>query len=332
MAGEFSKQDRLARFLLIINLLQRHPQGLTAKQVGDRVGRTARTVYRDMVTLGGELHIPVWNDEKGRWFLDSKAFLPPLNLSLQEAVTLFLSARLAARFSDKRDQHIVSSFAKLASILPPNIARHVDATTAELSQLPENDPYERVFDALARAWSEGKKVRIWYPYERPEGTQVYERTVSPYFLEPYASGHSCYLIGHDAYTNAVRVFKVERIQRAEGIEESFEIPPDFDVTQRLKHAWGIADGNIAEVRLLFTEPGAVKRLRESRWHPSQAEHARQDGTLEVTFEVAGLTEITPWILGWGAAVEVLSPPELRDQVAATARSLAARYEPAATPA
>ncbi|HEX2222275.1 MAG TPA: WYL domain-containing protein [Candidatus Limnocylindria bacterium] len=42
--------------------------------------------------------------------------------------------------------------------------------------------------------------------------------------------------------------------------------------------------------------------------------------------VAGIVEIRPWILGWGDAVEVLGPPELRDQVAGAVRRAAGRYD------
>jgi predicted DNA-binding transcriptional regulator YafY len=41
--------------------------------------------------------------------------------------------------------------------------------------------------------------------------------------------------------------------------------------------------------------------------------------------VAGIVEIRPWILGWGDAVEVLEPPELREVVATAVTRAAARY-------
>ena len=50
-----------------------------------------------------------------------------------------------------------------------------------------------------------------------------------------------------------------------------------------------------------------------------------DGTVDLTFEVGGLLEITPWILSWGGTVEVLAPAELRQRIAAAARDQASRY-------
>jgi predicted DNA-binding transcriptional regulator YafY len=42
--------------------------------------------------------------------------------------------------------------------------------------------------------------------------------------------------------------------------------------------------------------------------------------------VSGMIEIRLWILQWGSDVEVLSPPDLRDDVTDTLRRALARYE------
>jgi hypothetical protein len=39
-----------------------------------------------------------------------------------------------------------------------------------------------------------------------------------------------------------------------------------------------------------------------------------------------------WVLGWGGSVEVVSPPSLREHVAATLRRGAQRYQPPTTAA
>ncbi len=36
-------------------------------------------------------------------------------------------------------------------------------------------------------------------------------------------------------------------------------------------------------------------------------------------------EITPWILSWGAEVEVLSPPQLRDKIAEAVPRMSSTY-------
>jgi predicted DNA-binding transcriptional regulator YafY len=323
MPHEFFKRDRLARLMRITNLLYHNPNGLTAKQIAQRIQMTPRTVYRDIQALELDADIKIWRD-KGRFGAHQSEFLAPLKLTLEEAVTLFLSARLMQRYQDHLDPHVVSAFEKLASILPRSVERHVHATVASLANLPRNDARTRIFDLLASGWAEGKKVRIKYPRTTGSTTTMHERVISPYFLEPNPSGHSRYVIGHDSDTNNIRTFRIERITSAQPTSEHFAEPENFDVTARFKHAWGVSDEDLVTVRLRFHNPTAQQRLQESRWHPSQTLENQLDGTLIMTLEVGGLLEITPWILGWGSAVEVIDPPELRQTIARTAAEMAHR--------
>lgn len=326
MPEEFVKRDRTARLVGMAHLLYQHPHGLTAQQIAERVGMHVRTVYRDLRALDEEVGVAIWQDGN-RYGAEPTSFLPPLKLTLQEAVTLFLSARLMERYQDRRNPHVVSAFNKLASVLPALIAQHVHAAVAEMAERPRDDSRARVFDVLATAWAEGRKVRVWYPYTSRGGrTYLNERLVAPYFLEPSATGHSAYLIGHDGYTGKVRTFRVERIQQIELTAEDFEVPSDFDPAERLRHAWGVSDEEPTDVHLRFHDIAAAARARETRWHQSQHETTNEDGTLDLRFRVGGVTEITPWVLSWGDTVEVIGPPALRERIARVAQQLAGRYE------
>ena len=125
----------------------------------------------------------------------------------------------------------------------------------------------------------------------------------------------------------LRTFKVERIEHAELTAETFDIPPDFDAADRMRQAWGISDEETVHVCLRFVDAAAAKRVMETNWHPSQRLETQADGSLVLTLDVGGVLEITPWLLSWGAAVEVLEPPVLRDSIARIARDMLARYAP-----
>lgn len=326
MREEFVRQDRTARLVKIANLLfQNYPHGLTARKIADRVGRSVRTVNRDLQALDRDVGVKFWQ-EGNRYVAEPTDFLPDLKLTLHEAVTLFLSARLMARYQDHQDPHVISLFNKLASIVPAPIARHLYASVVSMREGRRSDTRIRIFDMLATAWAESRKVRIWYPDMHNGQAVGRERVVSPYFLEPNPGGHTLYLIGHDAQSGQVRTFKVERIQQVELTQEQFDVPLAYDLAERLRHAWGISDEDLVEVRLRFHDRKAAERARESHWHPSQREDIREDGVVDVTFEVGGLLEITPWVLSWGEAVEVLAPAQLRQRVATAARAQAALYD------
>src|SRR5688572_3633294 len=132
MSTSFTKRDRTARLLRVAYLLHQHPQGIAPRDVARRVGMSVRTVYRDLRALEDEVGVPVW-EQDGRFGTESGAFLPPLKLTLLEAVTLFLSARLMSRYADKHDPHVLSAFGKLSTVLPAPIAEHVEATIGALA-------------------------------------------------------------------------------------------------------------------------------------------------------------------------------------------------------
>lgn len=322
------KRDRLARLLSVASILYSRgsgENGVAVTEIAELTGMTTRTVYRDIRALEEELAVPIFSAGRGRYGIEKKYFLPPLRLSLPEAVVLFLSSRLIARWSDEYDQAVISAFTKLADLLPQPIARHVAATMLSVGRADPNEPFTRNFANVAQAWADGRVVE--FEYEAADGDRRGAR-VRPYFLEPDAAGRSVYLIGFDESVDAMRTYKVERIRSSTVTAERYEIPDDFDPDRWLAHSWGIWSSDttqVAEVRLRF-EASVANRVRESIWHRSQRLTELDDGRLELTVSVAGIVEIRPWIMSWGDAVEVIEPPELREVVASAVRRAAARYE------
>ena len=66
-------------------------------------------------------------------------------------------------------------------------------------------------------------------------------------------------------------------------------------------------------------------MRESVWHHSQRLEDTAEGGCELTMRVGGIREVRVWVLGWGADVEVLAPPALRDEVRAHAMRMIELY-------
>jgi len=322
------KRDRLARLLQVASILYASgsgESGVPASEIARLTGMTTRTVYRDIRALEEELAMPIFQAGKGRYGIEKKYFLPPLHLSVPEAVVFFLASRLIARWSDAYDQAVVSAFTKLADLLPQPIARHVAAAMLTVGKAEPNDQFVRNFAHVAQAWAEGRVVE--FEYEPADGERRRAR-VQPYFLEPDAAGRSVYLIGFDELVKAMRTYKVERIRSSTLTADRYQIPDDFDPDRWLAHSWGIWSSDTtatAEVHLRF-DAGVAQRVREAVWHRSQKLAELPGGGVELTVTVAGIVEIRPWILSWGDGVEVLAPPELRESVARSVLGAAARYE------
>jgi predicted DNA-binding transcriptional regulator YafY len=320
-----AKHDRLARFYRVIRYLAAHPEGATIDAIAGFVGMSKRTVYRDLRALEGEIGIPLWS-EGGRWGTVEGAFLPPLRLTLDEAVAFFLAARLTAQFADRYDPDTGAAFQKLAEILPPAVARHLERTIDVLAGRPPDERLTHHLRLLARAWAERRVVELTYDVATySPGRPPRRARVRPYLLEASATTRALYLIGFDESRQAIRTFRLGRILDLSLTPDTFE-PADAGMIQEaLGRAWGvIADQEEVEVVLRF-DPSVAALVTETAWHPTEQVSREADGSVVWRGRVPGTVEIRRWILGWGAQVEVLAPQELRADVAATLRDAAARY-------
>ena len=321
-----AKRDRTARLLTVVQVLRAHgTNGITPLEIAKRTGMAKRTVYRDLRAIEGELGIPVWS-EGGRWGVDAEAFLPPLRLTLSEAMAIVLSARLLVRYMDTHDPVLASAFTKLEEGLPASLRDHVERTVQDLASRDVDEAFNRRVGDLVRAWADRRVVTFEYlpaPYGANRGPRA--ATVRPYLLEPSLQTHALYLIGWDEDRGAMRTFKVERMRGLALLPRTFD-PPHDDVVAQMRRAWDIiADQPATEVVLRF-DPGVAGRVMEASWHPSQRVTTLPDGSLEWRATVSGTIEIRLWILSWGSDVEVLEPIALRLDVLDTLRRAAARYE------
>lgn len=325
--GSARKRDRLARLLAVVNILYTRgsgDQGVPVTEIARLTNMNVRTVYRDLRALEDELAVPIFQAGRGRYGIERKFLLPPLHLTVPEAIVLFLAARLIARWSDESDQAVISAFTKIASELPQPIARHVTATMLAVGAQGPDERYTAIFNSVARGWAEGRVLEITYD----SGSGEARRTrVRPYLLEPLATGRSIYLIGYDETAGAMRTYKIERIRQAILTMDRYEIPEDFDPARYLAYSWGIWSSDQAppvEVRLRF-DPVVADRVKETVWHRTQELSDLPGGGVEMVVQVAGVVEIRPWILSWGNQVEVIGPPELREAVATATRGAGERY-------
>ena len=319
------KRDRLARMLRVVTVLRGHPDGIRPAEIARRVGVTPRTVYRDLRALEEEVGVATWSDG-GLWGVVSEEFLPPLKLTLDEAMAVVLSARLMVRYADKYDPDLAAAFEKLEEVLPRPLADHVERTLDILAQHPRDMAFSERVHRLTRAWAERRVVALEYEPARysPEST-ARRAVVHPYLIEPSLQTHALYLIGWDETRGGLRTFKIERIRDVALTPRTFEEPEPGVLERDLRRAWDIiADQPATEVVLRFA-PNVAARVGETTWHPTQRLELEPDGSLRFRATVAGPIEIRLWVLSWGDDVEVLEPETLRADVAATLRRAAARY-------
>jgi proteasome accessory factor B len=323
---EPAKRDRTARLMRVAGLLAGNPEGMRPKAIAERLDMSVRTVYRDLHALESEVRLPTWSED-GRWGILGDAFLPPLKLTLSEAMAVFLGARLMVRYADKYDPDLASAFEKLAAALPEALREHVARSLDVLQDAPRDEGFNDHVRKLTRAWADRRVVEIVYEgaaYEGRAGERS-TRTVRPFLIEPSLQTHALYLIGWDEDRSAIRTFKIERIRDVRVTPRAFEPPEGATLERDLRRGWDIiADQPTTEVVLRFSA-AVADRVRETTWHSLQRTERQADGSLLWRSTVSGVIEIRLWILSWGEDVQVVEPAELRTQVGEILGRAAAQY-------
>lgn len=318
------KRQRLERIHLI---LTRNARGLTEAEIADEISLERRTVnnyLRELEFQGKALKDGLY------WYplVLKESRLRPFDLSPEEAVTLYLGARLLSKQQDKRNEPAETALLKLASVLKADagVGNEIEQAARELAQRPVQEIYQPIFRDVVRGYIYRKQVEI--AYKPLHAKKSFQTRFSTYLLEPSPIGFTTYLVGHSAIANALRAYKLERIESIRLTKDDYFIPPDFPGLDILHSAWSIVMGDETLRVLLRFSPDVKGRVLETRWHPSQQTRPDPDHPDALLWEVqvADTLDLLPWIRSWGADVEVLEPKELRDSLAREAQELAEVYK------
>jgi proteasome accessory factor B len=317
--------SRVYRLLRLVTLLQ-SGRSFTAQELAEELQISRRTVFRDLNALE-MAHIPYYYDPANRGYRISRHFfLPPVNLTLPEAMCLLL---LSSTLGDNKDIPLlregVRAAAKIEGVLPDSIREHAGSILENLQYDPgpmaRHDNADEWFDDLAAAVMNRRVCRMQYHSFHDEtllDVEVHPLRLS--FIE-----RAWYLLAWTPEQQAVRTYKVLRIRELDVREKTFLPPEGVDLTNHFGQAWNmIPEGTIYPVHLRF-ERMVAGNVAEVSWHATQETEWNDDGTLSFRAEVDGLREITWWVLGYGDQVTVVDPPELRRRVAEHARTLCQRY-------
>ena len=311
--------NRLARLRQLEELLILSNQGMSAIELAQRLQVNRRTIYRDFEFLSAQ-GVPLWQ-VAGIYGINRTGYLTNIRLTYHEAMALVLAGLLLARTIDEHNPHVIAALRCLSAALPEFPGQHLLRAAERVAHHRQNPAQVAVLDSILEAWGKGQKVKI--AYRSPNSGLLRERTLAPYALEPTASG--LYVIGYDDWAGAIRTFKLDRLESAQLMPESYAIPNDFDPEAHRASSWGIMSGTqVHEVVLHFT-PSARPYVLERQWHPSQQLEDTEDGGCQLRIWVSEPLEMQPWIRSWGAQVEVLAPNTLRERIAEELRRAADQY-------
>ncbi len=312
------KLTRISRIIKILTALQAG-WGLSADELATMSDISKRTVFRDLKLLH-EIGIPFeFDGDEKKYKIDPNFFLPPIDLSITEALGLLMLIHKAREHIQLpfRNAALMAGM-KIESSLPARITEYCSSNLKNISVRPDSHnprhSLDNIFATLQKAIYKKRKVNIEYRSLHEDGP--IKTVLCPYHL--YYNSHSWYVIGNSSLHRETRTFKLMRITSIELLDKCFLGPKDFSAGEYFGRAWSmIPEGKLYNIRLHFTAKVA-RNVAEVLWHPTQVNEFQNDGSLVVKFRVDGIGEISWWILGYGDQARVLGPDALRKRIAETA--------------
>ncbi|MFO7537471.1 MAG: transcriptional regulator [Chloroflexota bacterium] len=312
--------SRTSRLRDIETMLLMTPNGLPVQTIAERLAVTRRTIYRDLSFLEGQ-GVPLWQED-GRFGINRTRYLANVRLTFHEAMSLVLAGLLLSRTIDERNPHVIAALRKLGGVLPANLVSQLDRAIERVQAQSSDYRPIAVLEALTEGWGTGRKVRI--QYRSPRSGEIRPRTIAPYALEPTPSG--IYVIGHDEWADDLRTFKLDRLETATVLDQSYQIPDSFDLEAHLATGWRIMAGEtLQEVVVRFT-PEVTARVLERQWHATQQVEQCPDGACILRVQIAEPLEMMPWIRSWGGEAKVLQPDWLQQEILADLHRALAAYQ------
>ncbi|MER5258923.1 MULTISPECIES: transcriptional regulator [unclassified Streptomyces] len=318
---------RADRLLALLLLLQNRGR-MTAPELADELEVSVRTVYRDAEALAAS-GVPVYAERgpAGGFRLMDGYRTRLTGLTDDEADSLALAGMPAAAADLGLGAELVTAQLKLGAALPAGLGErsrriqerfHLDAE----GWFRTADPAPLLSVVADAVW----RRRVLRAHYQRWGGEV-RRELHPLGLVLKAG--NWYLVA--SADGTVRTYRVSRFLEVTAADEPSECPAGFD----LAAYWETASRDLrarvlrgtARVRLSPAGLRLLPALFGSAGTRAAQEAAAPDadGWRVVDLEVETLPVAVSDLLRLGLEAEVLGPPELRAQLAATVTGLAQRY-------
>lgn len=311
--------SRLSRLLALVPWLSAH-QGVTIDEAAAHFAVTPEQLEKDLWLLvcsgrPGHQHddlvdIQFWDEDRRITVLDPQTLDRPLRLSPDEAASLLVALRVLAQVPGPHDRAaLAGATAKLEAAAGGALAAADGVTVAVVGT---GDP--DVAAAVSRGLAEGRRLHLRYVGSLDERT---ERDVDP--MRVLTLDGRTYLEAWCRRAEAVRTFRLDRIEAAEVLDLAAEVPEDAVPVDLGK---GVLRPEGAPVRLAL-RPEAAWIAEEN---PVDSVSDLGDGRREVVMPVADERWLVRLLLRQGSSVTVLDRPDLVERVQAEARAALAAYD------
>jgi predicted DNA-binding transcriptional regulator YafY len=271
------------------------------------------TLKRDLAKLRDQLHVPIKYDrDRGGYYMEqghTDTELPGLWFSPEEVLALLTIDEMLTQLEPgllgpklKPLQQRLMSLLEKQGTSAEQLGKRIRLLHAGKRRVVLKN-----FEAVATATMGRQQIRINH-FNRQNGDRL-ERTVSPQQLVYYRD--NWYL---DAWCHTRNGLDTPAI----------DVAPD-QLRQAASTNYGIFSGPTKGRATLRFSPERARWVSREIWHPEQHSHTDAQGHYVLEIPYADERELLGDILRFGADVEVVEPPDLRNRVKRALHEAAGRY-------
>jgi predicted DNA-binding transcriptional regulator YafY len=250
-------------------------------------------------------------------------YLPGLWFTAGEIHGLLTLYRLAESLEPSLlGEHLQPIVAKLEKQLAgEGVASETLTDRIRVLHMAHREPVPAVFEACSIAVLGRRRLKVCHHHRGRDERLV--RELSPQRLVHYRD--NWYLDAWCHLRQDLRSFSLDALETATLLDEPAKPVSTYKLDRHFGSSYGIFAGTAdKDARVRFTAERA-RWVAKERWHPNQMLELDGQGGVILSIPYHRPEELLMDILRHGAHAEVLSPPELRAEIASMLKAAAARY-------
>ncbi|NUM80812.1 WYL domain-containing transcriptional regulator [bacterium] len=223
-------------------------------------------------------------------------------------------------FSRKQAYRVEMNLSEINSLVTTYLAFAKNETIKNLPLILEKFVNKTIsfFVNTVKAIRDKHVMEIEYRSAKTDKLQW--RTITPVAF--YNAGKTHYLIA--IHQDVPKMFTIERIGQFRFTKQPSPVKEIPSVNELFKDSWGsFTGGKIVKVRLRFSDDHE-QYMSDKFWIENQETRHTDEG-FEITLHVKLSNEFIAWVMGWGDAVEVLEPDELKTAIVKKANAITKKY-------
>lgn len=313
--------NRIDRLHAILTHLQSKKR-VTAQELADRFNISLRTVYRDVKALD-ESGVPVIGEAGSGYSIMEGYRLPPVMFTQEEAAALIMGAKLAERMTDASvKKHFDAALYKIKAVLRSTDKDHIENLDEHIAvyrpRVFKEESSSQYLAALQKAIVDKKAIFIRY---HSLDEQLTERVVEPIGLCYYTQ--NWHLIGWCRMRQDYRDFRVDRIQRLQLKDESFEKKSHPTLREYIDSYINAHD--LHEVTVLFHKK-VLRYIRDQKYYYGFVREEDAGEYMRMHFVISSWHSFGRWLLMFTDCVRVESPAAMKETMEKLVAELKSVYQ------